>query len=386
MFALIAFALGSSAIELEVTCIAPAPQGSLVAFGRSDGEVDLVDVETGDTRGSFRAHGRVNRIAWAAGGSRLVTASFDGGKFTGSAEFCYGPTKWELWSPSRQDRLGVLETRSTDGARDLVLSPDSRRILLLGHGARIVDAVDFAHPMELVPRGKDWFECAAWTHDGSQVVLGTSLGAIAVFDGSTGKCVRWEDHEMGMVHCIALDPSGRTLVAGGYDHTLLVIDRAKWLRTATLHSKITWPADDEGFQSVLLDASGETAFLTTGDWGSVQAWSLRTNTCSWFVDLHGGTPASLCLAASPDGRQLACFGQLSAQSRLLDAKDGHTIADWSSWGITTGPQGIAWTVDGRFVLARAGRALVFDARSFELLYDLVPRKGGLLERKAASGR
>src|SRR5262249_1393495 len=92
-----------------------------------------------------------------------------------------------------------------------------------------------------------------------------------------------------------------------------------------------------------------------------------------------GNPLPVEMVLSPDGDRMA-IAEFGAPLRILDTQDGKTVASFALEDLGPATKAMAWTGDGRFLVARTKRstaAVVFAAWSMQPLYRLLPTDQGL---------
>lgn len=380
-------AVATIEIELHATCIAAHPAERVIAVGRSDGRVHVVDVDLGSERTSFCTTGRVNRLAWTNDGQCLLAITFEGGPHFGALELSQSDAHWSSWSFSGRPiaRFGAPKSSTCP---EVVVAPSTNRAAILGAGraARVVELPDLCTVAELSLGDDEQATCAAWTLDGTRIAVGGRSGSLALFDARAGTKLWLREHVMRSVRCVAIDPSGTRLVAGGNDQIARVFDLDTGVHRSDWASAIDWPLEFHGFSRLVLDRRGTRAFLSTGDWASVQAWSIDAGTCAWTVDLSGGNAWNFHLALAPDESALVCHGMSWAHARVLDTENGSELANLAPFGLTNGPQGAAWTADGASLVLRSKHVVVLDGTSYEPLHELHVLPFGVERRAAVSRR
>ena len=94
--------------------MALSPDGGVLALGKNDREVELIDVATLETRAILEGHGSfVDGVAWLPDGSRVIS--------------CGGDATVRIWDPTTGENLAAL-TEIDRTIYSVAVSPDGRRI------------------------------------------------------------------------------------------------------------------------------------------------------------------------------------------------------------------------------------------------------------------
>lgn len=195
-----------------------APSSHVVAVGRPEGGVELVDVGTMEAITTLATSHVVDAFAWNDDGTQLATAGGAGERDV-----------VELWDPSTGRRIRELPGPFTAGG-DIDLNPDGE---LLVHGGTdgIVRAVDsttgeqrwrYDHPLGRI-------YTVAVTPDGSGVVVGAQDAAV-VLDAATG-AVRHELDVTASVTDVAFVDGKVTVGALGTGYLRFDLDTGERLDT-----------------------------------------------------------------------------------------------------------------------------------------------------------
>ena len=204
----------------------------------------------------------------------------------------------------------------------------------------IVDADD-QPPCVLValgssPDGKWW---AAAAPDGSVVIR----------DAAAKTTARVLSADVAETNAVAFSPDGSWLASGGADNDVHVWDARSWRPVATVSTLthatfgVAWSPDSKVLY--LAGVSRAVTALSSGTW--TQA---RASTPQPFVLTH--------VAVSPDGRTIATGGfdprsaERPAAIRLFDAS---TLVERASVPTASGIRGLAFSPDGKSVLAVVSR-------------------------------
>ena len=68
------------------------------------------------------------------------------------------------------------------------------------------------------------FTCVAFSPDGAQIASGTVLGAVVVWNVTTGRVVAVLKGHDSYVRCVEFSPDGRLIASGGFDHAIEIWD------------------------------------------------------------------------------------------------------------------------------------------------------------------
>ena len=123
-------------------------------------------------------------------------------------------------------------------------------------------------------------------------------------------------------------------------------------------------------RQLLFARAGTSLLATTGDCGSVQAWSTADGKLSWMHDYGGGNPSSLSLSADPAEETLWVDGMTDATQLAFDLATGKVLADYRGTGLSH------FVVGQTSVLARRGGSLVLLKPDGSTLLERVELGGG----------
>ena len=254
----------------RVSAMAPSHDNSMVAVGLSDGQVEIVDVETqsvistllGSAQGG--SSGYVRSLAFSPGDS-LLAAGLRGGEV-------------HLW---RLD-TGTLEVFSSD-----------------------------------LPEGPDLVVTSvAFSPDGSMLAAGfgdSQRGVLKTWDLGTGASASWS-WSTGYVLAVAFSPDGNTLAAAqsSLANTIELLDlETKDIRTLSGH---------RGHISEMAFSRDGTTLVSGASDGTVRVWNLETGS-SEVIDPPYYVPT---VAISPNG-EIVAVSQGDFTIRLVDLKTGEEL-------------------------------------------------------------
>ncbi|KAG9022738.1 hypothetical protein FRB95_014249, partial [Tulasnella sp. JGI-2019a] len=246
------------------------------------------------------------------------------------------------------------------------------------------------------------YRCVAWSPDGQRIVSGSEGGTLCLWDSLTGTPIG-EDRKCHstQVRTLAWSPDGRMIVAGSWFHSTLkrwdpitgeVVGEA-WKGHSRSVCSLAWSPDS---QMIVSGSDDKTLRLWDPSTGQPvgEAWVGHTAnvTCvAWSPDgrgiISGSGDGILRLwdpfTGAPIGEPWNCstdaeYSSLSEVDALCWSPDGGTIASASADGklrlwdpitralimvfersvLVAGPEFLAWSPDGKWVIAAAPSELI----------------------------
>jgi WD40 repeat protein/DNA-binding SARP family transcriptional activator len=187
------------------------PRSHLLAVGGFGGFLAIVDADSGRIRTRLRGHtGAIYTPGISADGRLMITGSSDGTIHT-----------WSL--PDGRELGGPVMT--VPEMVDAQLSPDGRWIVAadMSNAFRIFDAR--THRLARRARGREGLFFARFSPDGRLVVVGDVHGRADIWSAKTWKPItRPFAAHTGVVSLTEISPDGRTLATGGTDGTVRLWD------------------------------------------------------------------------------------------------------------------------------------------------------------------
>jgi WD40 repeat protein len=333
----------SQASDLVVWSITWSPDGSYLAAGSGDGNMQVWEVSRLERIIEVKAHEQhITYLAWSPLEERLVSAGADG--------------QARVWNVARDNMVLSLPENQYVGAD---WSPDGKHI-----------AVGFDPPRDQkyggvvsvwdIATGKPVFETSAdkdrnwgwymidFSPDGKYIIARTTTGIwpdttdtnkLYMFDSQTGEVVRlFETGRDTLLILPDISPDGKLVAAGDYEGTFYFWD------------------------------------MSTGD-------LLKTMTCLSWAHL---------IKWSPDGRKFAilCFDFTEDVSsiRILDAESYQLLISIESDWVKEPYQFISWSPDSTRIAVAGGNdetgtfinpVYVFDANSGEEILKIIKHTGGV---------
>ncbi len=282
----------------SVLGVAPAPAGREVAVGTSDGQLTVLDLQTGVVRWQRPGHERETaRVAWSPDGQWLATGGTD--------------RTVRIWNAVTGELQQTLST-GNGTTRSVAFSPDSRRVVAAGWWR--VDVWDVGTGQLLrddIGASQGWYD-ARFSASGEQLVIGAAGGSVRL----------WELADT-FVLSQAL-PSAPLSVSFDIDRAALhpVIGRSDG-RIAAFRPGGPPFAVRHGARLTALatDATGRQ-FVSAGADPLLRAWRHGGNGVVPQATVQEGD--ALSVALSRDGR-LAAVGEVGGRLTVVSPEDGRVV-------------------------------------------------------------
>lgn len=285
--------------------IAYSTDGSRLAVAGDDQSVRIWDPATGGLVHRALGHaGPIRAVRFLVGQDRFLTASAD--KSARSWETTDGWTEPVRLAPT------------TERATALAFSPDSK---FLASGAGTPASSGEIVLWDLSKREvlrkieephSDVVLGLAFSPDGKLLASASADKFLKVFDVAKGERAKSFEGHTGQVLCVAWDADGKQLATGAADGTVKLwnYETGEQVRTVDGHGKqVTGVAWVEGTKALVSSSSDKTARWITAADGKIQR------------GFGGAGDFLFCVAASPDGKQVAAGGQ-DGKVLLWNGADG----------------------------------------------------------------
>ena len=225
-------------------------------------------------------------------------------------------------------------------------------VLVLGFAASVL--------AQRVPQSQ-WFYCARFNRDATQLLSGGASRKIQLWDLKTGNEIRSFDHP-GWLHTVAISPDGKRALSGTRNRTMRLWDltEGKMLRELNHGGWVT---------TVLFLPDGKRGISiggydkTKGE-ASARLWDLETGRELRKFVPEGGDGGLTAGALSADGRRLAAAGP---DTVVYDVETGEVVRRWTghrpfTWVIALSPDGETCVTGGtdqnvRVTRVKDGRAI-----------------------------
>jgi WD40 repeat protein len=195
----------------DVTQLAFAPSGELLASASVDGQVRLWDVATRQPRVDVQVdeYGAFG-LMFSSDGRTLVTNDAKGVRFwdTSHGHLVNQLERWRESSDRRSSTLSFLGF--SDAGEDSILTRHEGRH---GEVAAIINGATQVERFVFNPKRRLYIKLSP---NGRAIVIGDRAGAVSILDATSGRPLVKAEGLKGEVLCLAFSPDG-TLLAGGDD-------------------------------------------------------------------------------------------------------------------------------------------------------------------------
>lgn len=319
---------------------------------------------------TYGHRGRITKLVYSPDGSRLASASSDGATI---ARANHSRKIVEILDSQSGDVLRVLSANA-DSIASVSWSPDGT-LVAVGTTDGAVHLWDVGsgsnNPLASLPAHSGAVNALAWKQEGQNLITAGEDGKIKIWEPRTGKLIGNLERHTGPIICLAPSPNGKALASGSHDGTIRLweLDAGRMLN---VWRKEPNGAEDGQSAFAAIAWSPDGTLLASGDsLGKIQIWN--QNSRQPIHSFAANCQSISSLAWSPDGRVLLCGGT-DGTARIWDAKNdfqehivllplwgpaGPGIAV-SSAGDYRGPPGIAdhlvyvvETTDGQMTLSPA---------------------------------
>lgn len=268
--------------ESSICSVAFSPDGSLIACGTGNNDIQILDRETHEILQILTGHTDwVRTVAFSPDGRILVSGGDD--------------KTIQVWDPTTGKNLKHFKAHS-DWVRGIEFSPDGSYIVSGSYDGRvkvwgtrswscIVDEQSSKMEEESV-------NDVSFSPKGRLIASACDDGIVYINNSRTGKRVsEFEGHE-GYVYCVAFSPDGNILATGSADKTIRIweVKTGKNLHTLIGH-------DDS---VICLKFTPDGSRLISGsDDKTIRIWKIDTGECEEVLEGHNHSVYTL--AISPGG-------------------------------------------------------------------------------------
>ena len=289
--------------------VAFSPDGTKIASGISNDDVDVWDATTGRLIARHTGHFHpVNSVAFSPDGSKIVSGGND--------------NRVRLWDAATGDAIDAHSSHG-DFVNSVAFSPDGSRIVSGGDDgtAKVWDFLAGSITTNFTGH-VGWINSVDFSPDGSKVVSGGNDDTAKVWDSTTGNIITNYTGHSATISSVAFSPDGTRVVSGSFDDTAHVWD------AATGDTIATFAAHRDLVRSVAFSPDGSKVVSGSND-RSIKVWDATTGNIITAYFGHGGTAMSAVF--SPDGSRIVS-GSTDSFSRVLKSfnvvQEKEMIAKW----------------------------------------------------------
>jgi WD40 repeat protein len=347
-----------------------APDGKSLVLGLSNGQIQLVEADTGKEVRKWQGHNnsQVTSVAFSPDGKQLASLGRD--------------FQLRLWDPDKGDAVRAIGLQQGGSlSPNIVWSPDSKIIATSQYNNQAkVSVWDAGTGKELNIFNTPNYETRGLAFDPqSKLLYVTSLydPKIRVWDLAKNQTLREVDRPAGVVYSLALSPNGKTLVTGSDQGALLVYDAEK------LERKDRQEGHEGRISFLQFTEGGQTLVSAAGD-NSIRSWKANGESVTVkeskerLLNLSADGQKALFLATDgtlkitewatgkehlsfrpPEGGTVT-LAALTKDNRLLTSRGGDDIL--KTWDASTGKEISSQKMGGTglrvFTMLPDGRTLI----------------------------
>ncbi len=302
----------------------PGGQGEVIVWNTMTGERQALPIESPQGAAAENAalngrEGEYRAIDVAADGQTLALGGAGGVIIAAASD---GRAVHIANRPTEPLNIEAKDRLRFGGHFSFVLfSPDGKSLAIVTsdtpEAIRIVSAQDGAELRRITLNG--WLVRLAFSPDGKQIVTTERDNAVRLYDVETARplwshTVTLTNPNENYTSAVAFSPDGQFVAACATDKKIHLIDARDGKELAALEGHTWYP------WALAFSADGKTLYSSGWD-RAVRRWDVAARK---QLELPVGTWGSSVVAASPDGRTLACqdgWGTI----HLVDARDGSEL-------------------------------------------------------------
>ena len=315
--------------------VAFSTEGTQLASGGENGEINLWDVATGTKSATLIGHrSRVTTVAFSRDGKMLASGSHRGAV--------------NLWDLEIEPSVSIWEFKKEISSLKPVtvaFSPDDA-ILVAGFGDGLVRLwdVETKENIATLYGHRLGIRSVSFSRDGKTLASGSDDGTVKLWDVARKETIGTLAEHKGPVTSVSFSRDGNTLVSGSnnLDTQVKLWDVTTGTSIATLSGGHTsWTT------SVSFSPDGTIVASGSSEDGNVLLWNVATGNATTFPGI-GHVDVGNSVAFSKDGKTLASSSE-DGTPKLWEVETGRHIKSFGLrlWGI----QVVAFSPDGTTLAA-----------------------------------
>ncbi|WP_152592086.1 NB-ARC domain-containing protein [Nostoc sphaeroides] len=304
-----------------VISLAFSPDGKIFASSSSDYTLKLWDVDTGQCLRTLQGHeNEVWSVAFSLDSSTLASGSDD--------------QTIKLWSVSTGECLKTF-LGHTSWVHSVAFSPNGL-MLVSGSDDQTIKlwSIDTGKCLKTCKGHCDGIRSIAVSPNGQMLASSSEDQTVKLWDISTGECLKTLQGHSNEIYSVAFSPQSDLLASGSHDQTVRLwnISTGECIKTFQGHSSWVY--------SVAFSPQGD--LVASGNYDqTVKLWSVHTGQC--LKTFQGYTDQVLSVAFSPDGKTLAS-GSQDFSVRLWNVSTGQALRTFQGhhaavWSVAFNPDG-----------------------------------------------
>jgi len=243
--------------DLNITAVAYAPDGSLLASASVDNFIKLWPAGTKTSTQTLKGHTlAIKTLAFSPDGSLLASAGVD--------------QVIMVWNMPSGELAFTLKGHQSD-INDLAFSPDGS--LLVSSSDGTVKGWDVASRTEKFSQSghQIWVFAAAFSADGKFLATADGKGVVKLWNPKNGEIIRTLTAHASRINALAFSPQSDLLVTGGEDGFTKIWQVSNWELKSTLE---TYGEEVFPIHSLSFAQDGSTLFA--GNSYDVKIWNLAS--------------------------------------------------------------------------------------------------------------